>query len=182
MLVGHYTDAADKHAARRMNGRAPGDIADPRMSTWRNLHKLCARAELDLREIFLTNIYVGLKAGDQHGKFPGAGDRSFRDWCRAFLDDQIRLMQPRAIVTLGDEPRKEFTWQWGYAGNQARAGIEFEGAALMHPSSPTFFQRMPDGRQRIDHLAEILQLVSRKPGRVAMADSDVPSSPFPGHP
>lgn len=136
MLVGHYTDAADKHAARRENGHSPGDLDDPQMSTWRHLHKLCARAGLDLHEIFLTNVYVGLKEGNSHGKFPGAKDHSFREWCRAFLDDQIRVMQPRAVVTLGDYPRKEFQWAWGHVGRRTRAGCEFEGAALMHLPRP----------------------------------------------
>ncbi|MEA2705024.1 MAG: uracil-DNA glycosylase [Actinomycetota bacterium] len=77
------------------------------MLTWRNLYRVLDAADLDSRECFFTDAYVGLKAGDEPtGRFPGAGDSEFRAWCRSFLEDQIELMRPRVVATLGNDARR----------------------------------------------------------------------------
>ncbi len=54
-----------------------------------------------------TNAYVGLKAGDDPtGRFPGADDPEFRAWRRNFLEEQITVMQPRAVATIGSDARR----------------------------------------------------------------------------
>jgi hypothetical protein len=117
MFVGNFTDAEGLRVLRRPNGRSPGDPEHPNMRTWENLYKLFGLADFRKHEMFFTNVYVGLKEGvDGGGRFPGAKDESFRAWCRDFLDDQIRIMEPRAIVTLGSHARKEFKWPKGLVG------------------------------------------------------------------
>jgi hypothetical protein len=73
MFVGHNTDAEGKHASRRSECQSPGEPGNPVMQTWKKLYKLFELAAFNHREMFFTNIYVGLKAGDnQEGSFQGA--------------------------------------------------------------------------------------------------------------
>ena len=106
MFVGHNLDSESAFRRRLASGQAHGGPGRP-MLTWRNLYRLLDAAGLDAQQCFFTNAYVGLKGGDDPtGRFPGAGDPEFRAWCRAFLDDQIELMQPRVVATLGTDARR----------------------------------------------------------------------------
>jgi hypothetical protein len=132
MFIGHNTDAEGTHASRRPGGRSPGEPCDPVMPTWKRLYKTFELAGFDPREMFFTNVYVGLKAGTlAEGPFQGAKDPSFLAWCRAFLDEQIQLMRPRAIVTLGAVARDEFGLEFGRITHSVRAGAS--AVALKHP-------------------------------------------------
>lgn len=162
MFVGHNTDAKDKHASRRTGGLSPGEPPRGRMPTWVRLYAIMERAGFDRQEMFFTNIYVGLMAGSiPRGPFAGASDPSFRAWCDAFLDEQIQLMQPRAIVTLGRKAGEAFGWEHGLAGMQQRAGVQFKGAALMHPSAGNLYKpRSGTVELWIDYEARVLKEVS----------------------
>jgi Uracil DNA glycosylase superfamily len=162
MFVGHNTDAADMHASRRTGGISPGEPPNGRMPTWVRLYALFRHAGFDPHEMFFTNIYVGLKAGGEaRGRFPGADDPSFCAWCAAFLDEQIQLMRPRAIVTLGDAAAQEFGLQRGRIESKRRAGVTFKAAALMHPSSGWLYRKRDSTTDRwIDQEARILKEVS----------------------
>ena len=71
-------------------------------ATWRNLLAFLKQVGISPEQCFFTNAYVGLRAGDRAmGAFPGARDHDFACWCRNFLLDQLRLIQPRLILTLG---------------------------------------------------------------------------------
>ena len=101
MFVGHNLDAEGPFRRRLESGHSHGDPARP-MRTWQNLYKLLAKAGVDPRECFFTNAYVGLKEGDDPtGRFPGSGDAAFRQWCAEFLMDQLAVMRPRVVATLG---------------------------------------------------------------------------------
>jgi hypothetical protein len=78
MFVGHNTDAADMHAERRTGNRlSPGEPGKASMPTWVRLYALFAQADFDPREMFFTNIYVGLKAGrNARGDLPSAAECS----------------------------------------------------------------------------------------------------------
>jgi uracil-DNA glycosylase len=105
--------------------------ATPAMPTWRRLYKLFERAEFNPQEMFFTNVYVSLKAGAApEGKFPGAKDPSFCARCYAFLDEQIQIMRPRAVATLGATARNEFSPESGRITPVARAGAEFNTVVL----------------------------------------------------
>jgi uracil-DNA glycosylase len=55
-----------------------------------------------LCDVFATNTYPGLIKGDENiGKFPGGRDKKFQAACQQFLAEQIRVVRPALIVTLG---------------------------------------------------------------------------------
>ena len=160
MFVGHYTDSKDQHDARRTSARLPGEPPGGVMLTWRNLYRMADRAGVRREEIFFTNVYVGLSTKPQaRGPFPGRRDPSFRAWCSAFLDEQIQLMRPRAVVTLGDPSAKETGWPGGRVTTKQRAGVEFRAAALMHPSASYWLrQKRPDtGETEMDYQVSLLK-------------------------
>jgi len=106
MFVGHNLDSETAFMRRLASGRSHGDWPRP-MLTWRNLYRLLEKAEVDPVECFFTNAYVGLKAGDNPtGRFPGATDPTFRAWCRGFLEEQIAVMRPRVVASLGTDARQ----------------------------------------------------------------------------
>ncbi len=147
MFVGHNLDSETAFLRRLASGQSHGDPERP-MLTWRNLYGLLERAGVLPSECFFTNVYVGLKAGDDPtGRFPGAADAEFGAWCRSFLEEQIEIMKPRVVATLGSDSRRflatmapELTG-WGPSrnpppgvvrtqlGGQATAAV-----ALLHPS------------------------------------------------
>jgi hypothetical protein len=136
MFVGHNTDAAGKHGSRRTYGRSPGEPGNPAMRTWASLYETFRHAGFNPEnQMFFTNVYVGLIDGDdQEQVFPGRKDSSFVAWCRAFLDEQIRIMQPRVVVTLGAAARDEFGMRFGQIiPSYSRGGAEFVALSLRHP-------------------------------------------------
>jgi uracil-DNA glycosylase len=116
------------------------------MRTWRGLYQLLESAGVDPRMCFFTNAYVGLIAGEKPtGRFPGAGDVEFSEWCADFLRLQIEAMQPSVLVTIGADARRfiggmtpdlgEWRKTSSLRVHQARIGDHsFAGIALAHPS------------------------------------------------
>lgn len=97
MIVGHNFDSEAgylwslHHAGENLKG-----------PTWANLLDLLNRVELAPERCFFTNAYVGLKLGSSAtGAFPGASDPDFVRRCKALLAEEIRVMCPRVIATLG---------------------------------------------------------------------------------
>jgi hypothetical protein len=99
MVLGHNFDTLAgferslTHAGENLRGE-----------TWRNLLSLLDHSRI-LRECcFFTNVYMGLIDGPSAiGTFPGARDPAFVSRCLTFLGEQIRVMQPSLILTLGKE-------------------------------------------------------------------------------
>lgn len=99
MVLGHNFDSETGFAASLRRGSE--NLNGP---TWRTLRTVLLRAGIALEECFFTNAYMGLKAGAQAtGPFPGARDAAFVRRCQRFLLEQIRLQQPRLLLTLGKE-------------------------------------------------------------------------------
>lgn len=106
MFVGNNLDSETAFLRRLHSGQAHGDPERP-MLTWRNLYRLLGAAGVSPSACFFTNAFVGLKAGDDpRGRFPGAGDPEFRIWCRRFLEEQIAVMGPAVVATLGSDARR----------------------------------------------------------------------------
>ena len=164
MLVGHNTDATGNRARWRRNGLSPGEPPKGSMQTWRRLYEMLDRAGLRREEIFFTNIYVGpIEGDDPRAPFPGRTDPTFCAWCDAFLDEQIKLMRPRAVVALGGEAARKFGWpEHSIADAKPRAGVRFNGAAVMHPSAGGHLNRVKKGASErwMDHEVRILQQVA----------------------
>jgi hypothetical protein len=134
MFVGHNLDSETTFTARVRSNRPNGDPNRP-MATWRNLYRVLRRAEVDLAECFFTNVYVGLLGGKRAvGKFPGANDARFTEWCRDFLRQQIEMMRPRAIVFLGVHAREFYGLEEGGPRQGRVAGHETEVLCIGHPS------------------------------------------------
>jgi uracil-DNA glycosylase len=97
MVVGHNFDseAGFEHAFNHSGENLKGP-------TWRNLLAFLKQVEIAPEWCFFTNAYVGLQSGDRAiGPFPGEQDHEFVRWCQNFLLEQIKLMQPRLILSLG---------------------------------------------------------------------------------
>lgn len=99
MILGHNFDTlagferAMSHAGENLRG-----------DTWRNLLRLLDDVGIARAQCFFTNVYMGLIDGPSAlGRFPGSRDEPFVARCIAFLEAQIRVMQPRLICTLGKE-------------------------------------------------------------------------------
>jgi uracil-DNA glycosylase len=109
--------------------------------TWRNLLAFLEQVEISPERCFFTNAYVGLQSGDHAiGPFPGERDDEFVYWCQNFLHEQIKLMQPRLILTLGAyvpsflatlSPEIERVW----SGVKRLTALDKEEAALVYPST-----------------------------------------------
>ncbi len=110
-------------------------------ATWRNLLTFLKQVGIPPERCFFTNAYVGLRAGDRAmGAFPGARDPDFVCWCRNFLLEQLRLIQPRLILTLGVHvpgflaslsPELKSAW----SGVTRLRVLDERGVALVYPST-----------------------------------------------
>jgi uracil-DNA glycosylase len=73
------------------------------ITTWRNLLQFMGKVGLDKENCFFTNTYMGLlTASSAEGEASGARDINFRTQCIRYLGEQIRVTQPRLILTLGN--------------------------------------------------------------------------------
>lgn len=147
MFVGHNLDSDTAFHRRLASGHAHGDPERP-MLTWRNLYRLLMAAGIPGANCFFTNVYVGLKAGDNPtGRFPGADNPEFRAWCQDFLEEQIRQMRPRVVATLGSDARRFVALMapelasWATArnpppcvGRATLGGWQTAAVSLLHPS------------------------------------------------
>lgn len=80
-------------------GRGHESMTQP---TWNNLLRLLREVEIPEEWCFFTNVYMGLRAGEQKtGVFPGSRDAAFIERCRRFLAEQLATQRPRLILTLG---------------------------------------------------------------------------------
>jgi hypothetical protein len=100
MVVGQdFNTFATYERARTDGSEADGS------STWRNIRKIFPMLDVQLRDCFFTNVYMGLRAvGPETGRFPGANDRRYADRCVTFFRRQIEVARPKIILTLGLEP------------------------------------------------------------------------------
>jgi len=147
MFVGHNLDSETAFLSRLASGQAHGGPERP-MRTWRNLYRLLETAGVEPATCFFTNAYVGLKAGNKpRGTFPGAADPAFSAWCRNFLGEQIAVMRPSVVATLGTDARQFLATMtpelaaWAPRPNPPpgveRAllvGVTTTAVALLHPS------------------------------------------------
>lgn len=97
MVLGH--DFSTESKFREMLEGLANDIDS---STWRNMINLFAEASISLEDCFFTNVFMGLRQTESMvGEFPGFKDKDFIDRNLRFLETQIKLLQPRCIITLG---------------------------------------------------------------------------------
>ena len=97
MVLGH-----DFHSLRGYQQSLARGVEDLQGPTWRNLLNLLKRANISPTDCFFTNAYMGLRESDSAiGQFPGSRNPAFVALCQNFLAEQIRILRPRLILTLG---------------------------------------------------------------------------------
>lgn len=136
MVVGHNFDSEAGfehsfiHAGENLKG-----------PTWKNLLAFLKQVEIFPERCFFTNAYVGLQPGDHAiGPFPGKQDPEFVCWCQNFLLEQIKLMQPQLILSLGAYVppflaplSSELRRVW--SGVKRLTTLDEQEAALVYPST-----------------------------------------------
>jgi hypothetical protein len=149
MFLGHNFDS--EAAFKRSLERGAEDVYGNK--TWTTLRRWIECAGLHPTECFFTNALMGLKVGASSGILSAA--RPYREQCQAFLAQQIRVVQPRAIVTLGSEAPKllkllsrELTAAWSAPGKS------FSLRTIDHSQSHTVrdvsFQGRSCGQEPVD--------------------------------
>jgi hypothetical protein len=116
MFVGHNFDKVKGYERSLQRG-----IEAINGTTWRKLREYIAFAELRSEECFFTNALMGLQPENSLGPLKTT-DR-FRAECREFLREQIRIVQPRAIISLGPVAAEDLRG----------LSITVPTLALMHP-------------------------------------------------
>ena len=94
MIVGHNFDGLAAYRASVERGCE--DLSSP---TWKQLQAWFDQLPLSLDQCFFTNALMGIKVGSATGAI--RAPRPYRSQCRAFLLQQIEIVRPRLIVTLG---------------------------------------------------------------------------------
>lgn len=98
MAIGHNFGCADYREAIHAAGR------EDDKATWRNLDSLLIQAGCRPELCFRTNWFVGLLPGSvQTGKFLRYPDPNYEEACNRLLIEQIKVVQPRAILILGPQ-------------------------------------------------------------------------------
>jgi len=104
--------------------RVGGEFSEP---YWRRLTDIVDRAGLRTEEIHATNVLQGIKSGPAAGAMPAT--RTYVDQCLAYLNEQVRIIGPRLLVTLGETSTSLCrTMRRDY-----RPGVPIVG--IMHPST-----------------------------------------------
>lgn len=106
-----------------------------RDATWRNLLTLLATEGIDPAQCFFTNAFMGLVEGsDAMATVPAMRNPGFVGRCRAFLAEQLRLLQPRLVLVLGTKvpdflaPLSPATRHW--EGARSWSAIDRQDGAL----------------------------------------------------
>jgi DNA polymerase len=163
--------AGEPKAAIMFVGEQPGDSEDlaglPFVGpAGRLLHRLLTEAGIDEKEIYLTNVVKHFK-WEPRGKRrihkkPNAGEISA---CRPWLDAEIAVIKPRAIVCLGATAAQALLGRTfkvtGERGKPIRSPLAPIVTATVHPSA---LLRAPDDetrRREIKKFVRDLRVVAR---------------------
>ncbi len=126
MFVAHNFDKVEGYERSLKRG-----VESLGAATWKNLLAYFAFARLDPAECFFTNALMGLQPSKALGKLKTTV--LFREQCRAFLSEQIAIVQPRLIVALGEVAKADL------AGLHAARGA----LTLMHPYAANMDKTAP---------------------------------------
>ncbi len=110
---------------------------ESRSAFWITLKSFLDKAKVELSECFYTNALMGLKPGDACGSLPR--DRDHREQSRAFLARQVKIVNPRALITLGGESKKELH-------SALKRFPELGQLAIAHAAHPSAYRwiKVPD--------------------------------------
>ena len=95
MLLGHNFDSVQGHADSVRRG-----VERMRQGTWKHVLSYLDKAGgIVPEQCFFTNVFVGLQPIKAEGKMKGS--ELYERECRNFLAQQIKIVRPRLIATLG---------------------------------------------------------------------------------
>lgn len=123
MFLGHNFDSESNYE------RALQKKGEVEKAFWRNLKAFMREARLDPAGCFFTNALMGLKPGSAAGSMPSTPE--YRKQCRDFLTVQIEIVEPRAIISLGNDAESERK----ASGKSHDTGSKIRAAKIMHPSA-----------------------------------------------
>ena len=118
MFVGHNFDSERGYAESLTRG------GEGEGTFWTRFLGMLQAAKLSPEECFFTNALMGLKPGKAEGPMPSVP--GYRNECQQFLQRQVEIVRPCAIVALGS-----------YA-NPFVSRLPFRHVALKHPSNWDF--------------------------------------------
>ena len=110
MVLGQDFDTEANH---KCIDKSKGEIENNK--TFRNLKKLLGELDIDEKECFFTNAYMGLRPDDNKdaktkntGTSPAArkGAEAFTKDCQEFFLKQLEVVQPEVVLVLGKETAK----------------------------------------------------------------------------
>jgi probable DNA metabolism protein len=160
--------AGPRRAALMIVGEQPGDQEDLAGEPFvgpagRVLDEVLAEAEIDRRDVFLTNAVKHFKH-EARGKrrlhkTPNAGEVTA---CRWWLDHERRLVKPRVILTLGATAALGVLGHKVAVTRERGRPIELDdGARALLTVHPSYLLRLPDAeartRERALFLADLKQ-------------------------
>ena len=110
MVLGQDFDTEANH--KRID-KSKGEIENN--TTFRNLRKLLTELDIDVKDCFFTNAYMGLRPENNTegktintGTSPAAkkGAEDFAKDCQEFFMKQLEVVQPEVVLVLGKETAK----------------------------------------------------------------------------
>lgn len=123
-------------------GEAPGREEDRRGEPFvgqagRKLDELLAEVGLDRRQVFITNA---IKCRPPHNRKPHADELQN---CRPYLDEQIELIRPSAIGTMGSVPAQSLLDTRQRLERLRGRVHDFQGLPLVCTYHPAYVRRSP---------------------------------------
>jgi len=131
-------------------GEAPGGDEDAQGHPFlgaagKNLDRFLAEIGLDRSDVYIANVVMCRPPGNRPAR------RAEMVACASYLDDQIRLIEPRVVIALGAAPTKRFLgMEATVAGSRGRS--HRIGRAVLVPTyhpSPLSLNRAPERRRLI---------------------------------
>lgn len=99
MFVGNYW--FNEEGFRQAKERGVEDV-DQKTGFWASLRAYLKAADILEEQCFFTNAFMGLTPGKSAAQGRVTGGPAFWTECRAYFNEQIRIVQPRAIIVMGD--------------------------------------------------------------------------------
>jgi hypothetical protein len=100
MFVAHNYDGSKSYDRMLKRGWERRDTA-----FWETFWAYLAYVSIQPTNVFMTNVFMGLRTGAAVGKMESAGPL-FEEQCLDFFERQVEIIKPRLIVVMGDHAWK----------------------------------------------------------------------------
>jgi uracil DNA glycosylase superfamily protein len=96
MFVAHNYDGSKSYERMLDRGWERRDTA-----FWETLWAYLAYVSIQPSNVFMTNVFMGLRTGAAVGTMEDAGPL-FEEQCLAFFQRQVEIVQPRLVIVMGE--------------------------------------------------------------------------------